>query len=178
VEEFSNQFERINRQKHLGGDGVVSIRIKFNGREYNGVEEMPAEVRRQYQQLLGSLGQDADGNGIPDALERPRHAQDFVVEESITYNGRKYQSRDELPPEVREMLARLPALKPGETHTELDVRTEPVSSEIIVSGGSRLGSSGRTNGVPKWLVLGLLLLLLLVLGLWLSGIRPDDLWRH
>jgi hypothetical protein len=152
------------------------MRITFNGREYDGVEAMPADVRRQYQQLLGALGEDADGNGIPDVLERPGLSQNVVVEETITYNGREYKSRDELPPEARELLSRLPSLKPGETHTELDVRTEPLSSEIIVSGSSRFHEGG-TGRVPKWLAIGLVLVLLGVLGLWLSGVRPADLWR-
>ena len=152
------------------------MRITFNGRDYDGVEGMPADVRQQYQQLLRPLGEDADGNGIPDVLERPGLSQNVVVQESITYNGREDKSRDELPPEAREMLSRLPALKPGETHTELDVRTEPLSSEIIVSGSSQF-DDGRGRGVSKWLVIGLALLLLVVLGMWLSGVRPSDLWR-
>ena len=45
------------------------MKIVFNGREYDGVEQMPPEIRAQYLQVINALG-DADGNGIPDILER------------------------------------------------------------------------------------------------------------
>ena len=34
----------------------MSPKIVFNGKEYDGVESMPAEVRREYEAVLGALG--------------------------------------------------------------------------------------------------------------------------
>ncbi len=42
-------------------------KLVFNGREYASAEEMPAEVRALYEQVIGKL--DADQNGVPDVLE-------------------------------------------------------------------------------------------------------------
>ena len=41
------------------------MKIVFNGLEYDGVEQMPPEIRNQYLRLIGTLG-DANGNGVPD----------------------------------------------------------------------------------------------------------------
>ena len=38
----------------------MPLKIVINGREYNGVDQMPPDVRQQYLQLVGTLG-DADG---------------------------------------------------------------------------------------------------------------------
>ena len=40
-----------------------------NGRTYASVDEMPADVRRHYEETLRMLTTDRDGNGVPDAFE-------------------------------------------------------------------------------------------------------------
>ncbi len=52
----------------LGTTGVRT-RIIFNGQEYSSPEEMPAEIRRAYEQAMGSVLADADRNDIPDIFE-------------------------------------------------------------------------------------------------------------
>ena len=46
----------------------MQTRITVNGREHQRVDEMPPEVRRQYERAMSMLA-DADGNGVPDILE-------------------------------------------------------------------------------------------------------------
>ena len=43
-------------------------RITVNGQTYNSVEEMPPEVRQQYEKAMGMLA-DKNNNGVPDVLE-------------------------------------------------------------------------------------------------------------
>ena len=43
-------------------------RITVNGQTYKSVEEMPPEVRQQYEKAIGMMA-DRNNNGIPDALE-------------------------------------------------------------------------------------------------------------
>lgn len=47
----------------------VPTRIVFNGQEYSSPEEMPAEIRRAYEQAMSGVLADADHNGIPDLFE-------------------------------------------------------------------------------------------------------------
>ncbi len=97
----------------LRPETVHPMKIVINGREYDGIDQMPPDVRQQYLQLVGSLG-DADRNGVPDVLERPGSSS-VEVNTSIIYNGREYKDRSELPAEVREILERMPPPQPGGT---------------------------------------------------------------
>ena len=44
-----------------------SINVLLDGKEYNGLEDLPPEVRAKYDEAMGAL--DADRNGIPDFME-------------------------------------------------------------------------------------------------------------
>ena len=44
-------------------------RIVFNGKEYSNPEEMPAEIRKAYDQAMATVLADTDRNGVPDILE-------------------------------------------------------------------------------------------------------------
>lgn len=52
-------------------DVVHQATYTVNGVTYNSADEMPAEVRRVYEAMMGPI--DADGDGIPDALQLGRH---------------------------------------------------------------------------------------------------------
>jgi hypothetical protein len=44
-------------------------RITINGQSYSSVEEMPPDVRRQYDEMMSKLTVDKNNNGIPDVFE-------------------------------------------------------------------------------------------------------------
>src|SRR5215470_10817720 len=93
-------------------------RIVIDGKIYNSVDEMPADVRQRYEQALSSL-KDQNGNGVPDILENNNRLADNnsdgipdiaenplgspIVKAAlkIMMNGREFHSIDDLPPEVR-----------------------------------------------------------------------------
>ena len=84
--------------------------LVFNGKTYSGVEDMPPEVRRAYEEAMAFLA-DKDHDGIPDILEgKGGDVERSVLQAGVTVstttriivNGREYSSVSELPPEVRE----------------------------------------------------------------------------
>ena len=78
------------------------MKIVFNGKEYSSVEEMPADVRREYEKIAGLL-EDRDHDGIPDIVQRMGGTQQVTVTQTrIVYDGKAYGSVDELPPEARQ----------------------------------------------------------------------------
>lgn len=91
--------------------------IVIDGKTYKSVEEMPEDVRRNYEIAMGQLA-DNDRNGIPDALENLTNLADqnknampdafegltsnvITSSTKIIANGTEYNSLDELPPDIR-----------------------------------------------------------------------------
>jgi hypothetical protein len=88
--------------------------IVIDGKTYKSVEEMPEDVRRNYEQALGNM--DKDRNGIPDMLENANAFFDdkdgtpdtfegmtskVITTTKVIVNGREYNSLNDLPPDVR-----------------------------------------------------------------------------
>jgi hypothetical protein len=46
---------------------VSSMKIVIDGKEFNGIENLPPEARARYEEAMGKL--DANRNGIPDFVE-------------------------------------------------------------------------------------------------------------
>jgi hypothetical protein len=91
--------------------------IVIDGKTYKSVDEMPEDMRRNYESAMSQLG-DKDKNGIPDVLENLTNLADQnkngmpdsiegmisnVVSSTmrIMADGKEYNSLDELPPEIR-----------------------------------------------------------------------------
>ncbi len=94
--------------------------IVIDGKTYNSVNEMPEDVRRLYEQAMSSF-KDQDGNRVPDVLEkdtpnmledRNRNGIPDVIENTagapivanamkILFDGREFNSINELPAEAR-----------------------------------------------------------------------------
>ncbi len=78
--------------------------INFNGTNYNNLDDMPADVRRQYEQAMGAFA-DNNQDGMPDMLEglvKPGTAMPLVQgQATIMYDGQMYHGLDQLPPEAR-----------------------------------------------------------------------------
>lgn len=78
----------------------MQSRIVFNGQEYSSPEQMPADVRKAYQEMLAQLGADTDGNGVPDVFEGRGNILG-VQQSSLTINGRNV---NDLPEPVKSLL--------------------------------------------------------------------------
>ena len=93
-------------------------RIVIDGKVYNSVDQMPEEVRRQYEQAMSSLKDqngnrvpdtfenknilaDNNRNGVPDILENTAGAPVFQTAMKIIVDGKEFHSLDDLPPEAR-----------------------------------------------------------------------------
>jgi hypothetical protein len=91
--------------------------IVIDGKTYRSVDEMPEDVRRNYESAMRQLG-DENRDGIPDALENLTNLADQnqngmpdsiegmisnVVSSTtkIFAEGKEYNSLDELPPDIR-----------------------------------------------------------------------------
>ncbi|RJP47369.1 MAG: hypothetical protein C4583_16765 [Anaerolineaceae bacterium] len=80
------------------------MQIIFNGKTYNSVDEMPASERQAYEQMF-QIFTDKNGNGIPDFLEGDIAKNVMTAFTNIVhYDGKMYNSMDELPPEARQKL--------------------------------------------------------------------------
>ena len=81
-------------------------KIKVNGVEYESPESMPPEVRKLYDDALRSLGNNVGdtpgGEFAPGGPEPGLH-----ISRSVVINGKTYRSVDELPPEMRELYAKI-----------------------------------------------------------------------
>ncbi len=71
----------------------VTTKVRCNGQDFVGVEEMPADVRRAYEQAMASL---EDSGGV----------QGGKTSTKIILNGREYGGVDELPTDVRQLYER------------------------------------------------------------------------
>lgn len=95
--------------------------ISFNGKTYNSLEEMPADQRAAYEQVMAFM-KDENNNGIPDMFEGDviQKMIGLAANTRIVVNGQEVQGLEALPPEAREkfdsamqMLGRLGILPAG-----------------------------------------------------------------
>jgi len=77
--------------------------IVIDGKTYRSVDEMPEDVRRNYESAMRNL--DNNRNGTPDLFEGAASFQDTTTNvinaTKIVVNGQVFDGLDQLPPEVR-----------------------------------------------------------------------------
>ena len=123
-------------------------RITVNGKTYSNVDEMPPDVRRQYEQGMRSMMADRDGDGVPDILEHPRSSGSTASVsvnkfQHITVNGKSYERLEDVPAEFRDVIAK--ALN----NPKLSSTSAPPSRTQIRLPGIQSGSSS----IGKWIIL-------------------------
>lgn len=137
----------------------------LNGKEYDGIEAMPPDVRKDYEALLESL-KNTGGEDVLSVLKSPGHATvKTTTVRQIVVNGRRYGSVEEMPADARriyeETMARM-AAGPGAEATrpprpsQRTLRPPPVVEEDRPS---------RASGVLRtlfWMGLGALIALWVV----------------
>jgi hypothetical protein len=75
--------------------------ISFNGKTYNSLEEMPADQRAAYEQVMAFM-KDENNNGIPDMFEGDAIQKMIgMASTQIIVNGQEVKSVESLPPEAR-----------------------------------------------------------------------------
>jgi len=109
----------------------MSPKIVFNGQEYDGVESMPEEARRQYEAALNALSPEergkleAAGPGAPVKVN-------INVKRKYKIGGREYDSVDAMPPDVRAKFEQAVAANPGLRDTASSIPTLRPSSDAPV----------------------------------------------
>ncbi len=149
--------------------------VSFNGKTYNSLEEMPADQRAAYEQVM-SFMKDENNNGIPDMFEGDviQKMIGMAANTRIVVNGQEVQGLEAMSPEAREkfdkamqVLGRLGILPAGTQGTSFQSAPQISTSEpafakspsIIQSSPSVISedTSSRT-AVILLAVLGVLVL--------------------
>jgi hypothetical protein len=151
-------------------------KITINGRQYHSLEEVPPELREQYAKALQML-RDFEAKGAAGVSNESISVQ---KSESIIYNGQKYNSREELPPEAREALAQIPESEWKESTPDVTIEeTKVFPPEVRVIEESNWGTrDDQSPSSSRRLVILLLILVFLLLFLWLRGVRPPGFSAH
>jgi hypothetical protein len=75
--------------------------ISFNGKTYNSLDEMPADQRAAYEQVM-SFMKDENNNGIPDMFEGDVIQKMIgMASTRVVVNGQEMQGLESLSPEAR-----------------------------------------------------------------------------
>ena len=82
---------------------AVSLKIVFNGKEYDSVDAMPPDVRKEYEVALETLRK-SGGEEILSVLQRDMGVTGAHIKATfreIVVNGKTYDSVDAMPPDAR-----------------------------------------------------------------------------
>ena len=142
--------------------------IVIDGKTYNSVDEMPEDIRKQYEQAMSSL-KDEEKNQIPDAFESmnifadkdrdgiPDAFQNMptnnVVSSSmkIIVNGKEFNGLEDLPPDVRaryeQAMGKLDANQNGmPDFLEGMINTPMQTTNVAISSG--METARRSKPLP------------------------------
>lgn len=78
----------------------MSTKIVLNGKEYDGIDAMPPDVRRDYEAVLESL-KNTGGEEVLSLLERGDRTSIKATFREIVVNGKRYGGVEEMPADVR-----------------------------------------------------------------------------
>jgi len=138
----------------------VSLKIVFNGAEYDSVEAMPPDVRAQYNEVLESLKK-TGGDEVLSALQRVSSGTGGLSETIVTthreivVNGKKYGSVGEMPPDVRHLYEKALAKAgagAGLNRPSSGALRPPPPPPVIEEGQTRQG--GGVLRILIWMALG------------------------
>lgn len=155
---------------------VTKLTITINGRQYHSLEEVPPELREKYSKALQML-RDFEAKG---AAGVSNESISIKESESIIYNGQKYNSLEELPPEAREVLAQIPGSEWKKTIPDVTIEeTKVLPPEVqVIEESNCAPRDDQSASSSRWLVILLLVLVLLLLFLWLRGVKPPNFLAH
>lgn len=130
----------------------MSVKIVFNGTEYDGIDAMPPDVRTAYEAALESLGK-AGGETLASLLKQGGGASIKATFRQIVVNGKKYSSLDEMPPDIRRTYEEaMASLAPGEPAGPGGPR--PIAPPpLLEDDQARGGSGGRLWQIALWIAI-------------------------
>ncbi|NOH01231.1 MAG: hypothetical protein HND47_04280 [Chloroflexi bacterium] len=139
--------------------------ITFNGKTYNHPDEMPANERQAYEQMM-RIFVDENGNGIPDFLEGDV-VQNVLSAYStkIDVDGKTIHTLDDLPPDLRQSvdaafkLLSNTGILPGDfaAQTSQASREPQFESKPFMPQGSPVMQEDKGPGIFLWVILGIVL---------------------
>ena len=139
----------------------MSLKIVFNGTEYDSVDAMPPDVRKEYEVALETLRK-SGGEEILSVLQRDMGVSGTHIKATfreIVVNGKKYDSVDAMPPDVRrayeQAMARLApgaVVKPPAPQAPAARAIRP--PPVVEDAEPRAGGLWR---IALWIALGALL---------------------
>ena len=123
----------------------MSLKIVFNGKQYDSVDAMPPDVRKEYDVALETLRK-SGGEEILSVLQRDMGVTGTHIKATfreIVVNGKKYDSVDAMPPDVRrayeQAMARVApggaAVRPPVAPAARAIRPPPISDDADAPGG-------------------------------------------
>ena len=129
----------------------MSLKIVFNGKEYDSVDAMPPDVRKEYEVALETLRK-SGGEEILSVLQRDMGVTGTHIKASfreIVVNGKKYESVDAMPPDVRRIYEQAMArAKPPAGSAARAIRPPPTLEDDARGGGMWR--------IPFWIAVGAL----------------------
>lgn len=159
----------------------MKARITINGQTYSSVEEMPPDVRRQYEFAMGALA-DEDANGIPDILEGkdvPLNTATAgllksgivsnVTTSRVTVNGQEYSQWEDVPAAIRDVIEKAGVGLHGKPALEMSAPAAAGATSANVPLHAVPAAAG--GGMKIGLVWLILLLLVAVLAGMLIGVK-------
>ena len=145
----------------------MSLKIVFNGKEYDNVDAMPPDVRKEYEVVLETLRK-SGGEEILTVLQRDMGVTGTHIKAThreIVVNGKKYDSVEAMPPDVRrtyeQAVARLapataavkPPVAPAPAPAARAIRPPPTIEDAEARGGGGGGGGGLWR-IPFWIAVG------------------------
>jgi len=134
----------------------VSLKIVFNGKEYDSVDAMPPDVRKEYEVALEALRK-SGGEEILSVLQRDMGVSGTHIKATfreIVVNGKKYDSVEAMPPDVRRAYERAMAgFTPKERPRTLRPPPPPPPPPVVEDDNAARTPLWR---VAMWLAAGVL----------------------
>ena len=140
----------------------MSLKIVFNGKEYDSVDAMPPDVRKEYEVALETLRK-SGGEEILSVLQRDMGVSGTHIKATyreIVVNGKKYDSVEAMSPDVRrayeQAMARLapgggaarrPPVAPVPGPAARAIRPPPMVEDAEPRGGGLWR-------IPFWIAVG------------------------
>ncbi len=139
----------------------MSLKIVFNGQEYDNVDAMPPDVRKEYEVALETLRK-SGGEEILSVLQRDMGVSGTHIKATIreiVVNGKKYDSVDAMPPDVRRSYEQAMArVAPSGAAVRPPVAPTPAPAARAIrpppSGEDAEPRGGGLWRIPFWIAVG------------------------